>query len=72
MKCNLCGKEFADDGRYDSFHNPELHKITITFGYGSTRDTEQWEFWKCDNCLIEEVKQFLILPRISNYNLFNE
>jgi hypothetical protein len=70
MKCNKCGKDFKDEGRYTEFYSPFLHKITITFGYGSKRDMETWEFYKCESCLIEEVENFSILPKIQNYELF--
>lgn len=68
-KCNVCGKEFehAEWSRIEDFYNPELHKIVITFGYGSDLDFQQWTFYKCDECLCKEISSFAISPQIDEY-----
>jgi hypothetical protein len=72
MKCNVCGKTYEDKGAHPyKYYNEQMHKFTVTFEYGSKFDTQQWEFWKCENCLIEEVEHFVILPKINSYDFFN-
>jgi hypothetical protein len=69
-KCNVCGKSFKDTGLYTEFHNPMLHKFVVTFDYGSCFDMERWEFWKCEDCLLKEIKTFSVLPKMENYEIF--
>lgn len=70
VRCNKCGKEFENDKLYKGqFHNPLLHKFVVTFGYGSPRDMEQWSFWKCEDCINEDIEDFVILPQIEEYDL---
>lgn len=68
-KCNTCGREFKDDGLYNEFHNPKLHKFEIKFGYGSKFDKQIWILYKCDDCLAEEVINMPVFPRINEYCL---
>lgn len=71
MRCNKCGKEFKNTGWYkDQFHNPSLHQFTVVFGYGSPRDMESWKYYKCEDCLVEEVESFSLIPDIKEYELF--
>ena len=65
-KCNVCGKEFKDEGNHAEFHHPELHRFVINFEYGSDFDNQTWEFYKCNRCLVEEVENFVVLPKIEN------
>jgi hypothetical protein len=72
MKCNQCGKDYEDKKVHPyQYYNPMIHKFTVTFNYGSVRDGECWEFHKCEDCLIEEVQNFCILPKISSYEIFD-
>jgi hypothetical protein len=69
MKCNVCGKEFENVRRNSEFYNPMLHRFTVNFGYGSQYDMDTWEFYKCENCLVEEIENFSILPKIESYDI---
>lgn len=62
--CNKCGKttqltgeEYEQEWTKEEY--PEFH---LSFGYGSSYDSETWQFNLCEDCLTELVKTFKRIP----------
>lgn len=55
--CNKCGVEVRDS--VAQLNN----SIEKSFGYGSIYDTQNWNFYMCDNCLKELVDSFKHKPK---------
>lgn len=55
--CNKCSK-LSKRSEMDSSHK----NINLEFGYESKHDSEIWNFDLCEECLIEFIKTFNIVP----------
>lgn len=52
--CDICGKSCRD--KYDM--NYEYSTLSASWGYGSHKDTEQWQGDFCENCS-DKIKEFI-------------
>ena len=52
--CDICGKSCRD--KYDM--NYEFSELSASWGYGSHRDTEQWNVEFCEDCS-NKIKEFI-------------
>ncbi|MBM7702880.1 hypothetical protein [Metabacillus iocasae] len=68
VTCNKCGKSEALIGaRAERSHKSDLfHTFEMMFGYGSSFDSECWDFDLCEDCLVEFVKSFKHAPTITH------
>ncbi|MEK4025404.1 hypothetical protein [Sporosarcina sp. FSL W7-1283] len=57
--CNKCGKH--DDAK-EGINLAHYQEIGVSFGYGSDYDMQSWKFDLCEECLVELVKTFKIIP----------
>lgn len=72
ITCNRCG--FTVDlskEDYELFLTDMLHEFSISFGYGSGHDLENWKFDLCEDCIEEIVKTFKIPVKKSMYDIWN-
>jgi hypothetical protein len=58
VQCNKCGKE-CDKG--EEF-NENMNNFYFGFGWGSRYDGETWDFDLCEECLVDIIKSFKVVP----------
>jgi len=65
--CNKCGKlvKSHTSGYENDWYINNLHSITLSFGYGSIWNKEEWDFDLCERCLKEFVMSFKIPVKIT-------
>lgn len=71
IECNKCGKRCDLENMEFSFDIDMLHEFLVSFGYGSSYDMESWGFDLCEDCLLELIKTFKIVPegfRLDEYS----
>jgi len=54
ITCDRCGKSCRDGIDL----NFEFATFSATWGYGSKRDTEQWECYLCEECAVK-IRDFI-------------
>lgn len=59
--CNKCGKESIKK-EDDHWFGEDFQHIHLSFGYGSSFESERWSFDLCDGCLIDIVRTFKYVP----------
>lgn len=64
VTCDCCGKtEVGEHVEYDS----TITSVDISFGYGSSRDTETHYFDICDDCYNDWIATFKYPPQIDGH-----
>ena len=64
--CNKCGKlvEFKRGTERDvvNFNSQQFQSFQCSFEYGSKHDGERWNFELCDDCLLDIIRSFEVVP----------
>lgn len=73
ITCNCCGKTTELDGEdyQREWKLNEFQHLNLIFGYGSKFDMDSWTFDLCEDCLLEYVKTFKLVPNgfmLDRYN----
>lgn len=67
ITCNNCGREHKTTGEMNDFDLEQFQSFEFSFGYGSKRDGEVWEFDLCEDCIVEVTSKFAIQPFVTEY-----
>ncbi|MFD0712284.1 hypothetical protein [Paenibacillus sp. GCM10027626] len=77
--CNKCGKQAMyrplPDKTAKDEQQIQMQSFECSFGYSSRYDNENWSFELCEECLLELVRSFKLVPqgfRSSDYDLYDE
>lgn len=63
ITCNKCGT--VVETMYDkpsTILEDMTHSFEVQFEYGSKHDGEKWAFHLCEECLIQIIKEFQVVP----------
>lgn len=65
IACNKCGiaTQLSNNEIAREYVKEQYSEIQLSFGYGSSWDSQNWSFDLCEDCLRELVKSFKIVPK---------